>query len=259
MEWISGMDANILEKLYFFTQICLAGISSVVIPATLGYAVFQYNNQKKHLKIIKAAELAKLYQETIIEDISDILSVFNTYEINKIISEKIDLRKISEFNLLELKKLLPEEDIKKIIAVSMIVDFVYNGKNEKTIRFKKQNGEEPVEVVHNETSLKDSITQLLNKLEYFCMHFNSGVAEDKTVYQSLHQSFFITVENLYVFIARANDDESSCDKYYTNIIKVYKKWRKIKDKQERKEAKISRKIKRLEEKKNVNRDKILYQ
>lgn len=65
----------------------------------------------------------------------------------------------------------------------------------------------------------------LNNLEYFCMYFNIGIADDLVVYQSIHQSFFDIIKILYFDIALENNEGK--DKYYTNIIKLYSKWIKI--------------------------------
>lgn len=72
------------------------------------------------------------------------------------------------------------------------------------------------------SEFNNTLDDTLNKLEYFCMYFNSGVADEETVYQSLHQSFLEMVKIIYFSIASRN--KSGRDKYYTNIIKLYKKW-----------------------------------
>lgn len=84
---------------------------------------------------------------------------------------------------------------------------------------------------------KTILCETLNKLEYFCMYFNSGVADEETVYQSLHQSFLEMVKVLYFKIASGN--KTGKDKYYTNIIELYNKWseRDLKLQEEEIEAK----------------------
>ena len=68
----------------------------------------------------------------------------------------------------------------------------------------------------------ETLQDTLNTLEYFCMYFNSGVADEETVYQSLHQSFLAMVKILYFSIASKN--ESGKDKYFPNIIEWYNSW-----------------------------------
>ena len=65
----------------------------------------------------------------------------------------------------------------------------------------------------------------LNKLEYFSMNFISDIGEDEIIYPSLHQVFFAYVEISYIYIASKNKATIK-DKYYTNIIKLYIKWKK---------------------------------
>lgn len=76
----------------------------------------------------------------------------------------------------------------------------------------------------NRTQFISTIEDTLNLLEYFCMNFNSGIADESVVYQSLHQSFLAVIKMLYYFIATQN--KTGKDKYYTNIIKLYNKWSK---------------------------------
>lgn len=72
----------------------------------------------------------------------------------------------------------------------------------------------------------DSIfTDNLNKLEYFSMNFIADIADDNIVYHSLHQIFLSYVEICYFHIAELNS-KGAKDKYYTNTIELYKKWKK---------------------------------
>lgn len=84
----------------------------------------------------------------------------------------------------------------------------------------------------------DILEKTLNSLEYFCMYFNNGIAEEEVVYQSLHQSFLSMVKMLYFRIAYQN--ENGKDKYYTNIIELYNNWANKYSLDEQKEVKNSR-------------------
>jgi len=83
------------------------------------------------------------------------------------------------------------------------------------------------------------IGSVLNTLEYFCMYFNTGVADECVVYQSLHQSFLGDVKLLYFAIAIKNVNGK--DKYYTNIIELYNNWSQRDSEQQEKEINSSRK------------------
>ena len=72
--------------------------------------------------------------------------------------------------------------------------------------------------------MKEMYFKNLNKLEYIAMNFISDIADDKIVYNSLHQLFFSYVELNYFYIAALNSNGKK-DKFYMNIIELYKKWK----------------------------------
>ncbi|MCH5344138.1 MAG: hypothetical protein J1E64_08865 [Acetatifactor sp.] len=74
------------------------------------------------------------------------------------------------------------------------------------------------------------VTETLNNLEYFALHFSHETADESVVYQSLHQTYLEVVYVLYYNIAIQNNIEGS--KYYTNVIELYEKWNN-RDKAER--------------------------
>ncbi len=75
-----------------------------------------------------------------------------------------------------------------------------------------------------EISFSIFLSQVLNRLEYMCMHISSGLADDDYIYNSLHQVFISSMQLCYCAISNLN--VSNKDKYYTNIISVYNKWSK---------------------------------
>ena len=78
---------------------------------------------------------------------------------------------------------------------------------------------------------KNLVEDVLNELEFICMNISSQSAGTEFVYQSLHQIFLKTIKILAIQIAIVNVNYR--DKYYTNIIHVYKEWNNI-DKKKRK-------------------------
>lgn len=80
---------------------------------------------------------------------------------------------------------------------------------------------------------------LLNKLEYLSMTFNCKIADDRLVYQSLHQEFLYIVRLYYGYIVCLNSKDGK-DKYFTNIIKLYNSWSKIDDDLYKKSLKTER-------------------
>lgn len=91
------------------------------------------------------------------------------------------------------------------------------------------------------------VDHLLNSLEYFAMYFNTGVADEEVVYQSLHQTYLKIVRAMYFVIAQRND--SPKDMYYTNIINLYIKWserdKKMKEKVQKQNLKVVQKARKI--------------
>lgn len=83
-----------------------------------------------------------------------------------------------------------------------------------------------------------------NKLEWMSMFFVTGVAESDTVYQSLHQGYFSLIQCFYIDIASFND-KNVYDRYYVNMTKLYKIWRKIYNKKASRFAKQKNKSEKL--------------
>lgn len=216
---ITSLD-NKLESIYYISNIILAIISSLGIVFTLIYAFRQYESEKKHAKISKAAELANLYAEKLLTPISIIVGTFSELEILdpelKSICNKLDLNKMIEFDYEELNDILTEVEI---VTMNAVANLTIHSE-----RFEDYEDSEDFENKKKERTLSSVIYNTLNKMEHFCIYFNSGIAENATVYQSLHQTFFMVIKYTYTYIAKLNTDET--DKYYINIIETYKNWRK---------------------------------
>jgi len=80
-------------------------------------------------------------------------------------------------------------------------------------------------------------TNTLNKLEAMCSKVNSDVVDESVVFGFMHQIFCDFINIAFFYITQIN--ENSTTRYYTNIIKLYNRWRiKI--------ARINEKIRRHE-------------
>ena len=79
-----------------------------------------------------------------------------------------------------------------------------------------------------EDTIDMCIQNLANKLEYFGICLNSGIADEDTVYQSLHSVFFQCVHMMYVFIFFSNTSES--DRFFANMSSLYVRWKERYDK-----------------------------
>lgn len=214
---------------------------------------YQYNCDWQEKE--KAAKLAAEYKDNIIPSmgyISAVLKGTGTMDILK----DIHADNIEQFNQTELFRLTNGRIIEEVEAVQQRPDTirillgnrgrfgqVYNKKlhniNSELIakwyntrdNVKDQDGKEIKITAGEEAVLLSAlwyeynsvVTDALNNLEYFAMHFVSGIADDTVIFQSLHQTYLSVVQMLYYNIAVQNVYEK--DKYYTNVICLYKRWR----------------------------------
>ncbi|WP_394883733.1 DUF4760 domain-containing protein [Clostridium tertium] len=256
----------------------------------------QHNKQER----LKAIELAELYSEKLIVNITYLCKVYADSGIQDKF-RNIKYHELKEFDKYELKTIFSENEIDEInkamanintdILINASICLSSNSKKDeldcllearsidKTIKNLYEVEEqisathESDEITRNKEILKnrnkinerkgkksyyalyydklyvDTLNETLNTLEYFCMYFNSQVADEETVYQSLHQSFLSMVKILYFRIASRN--ENGKDKYYTNIIQLYNKWSKRYYEHEKNEINASRTI--VHKQKNIKR------
>lgn len=178
-----------------------------------------YRHRKNKEKAEKSIEIAKDFALNIIDSLSIIYAFFKTFHIDNII-DKVNFMQKEEFDIEELKSLYDANDI---------------------IDYKKL-------ILNNDSDgkIKDMICDTLNTLEYQCMYISTKVADEKYIYNSMHQQFLKAISLLYFEIALINIDNK--DKYYTNIINVYNLWKDKYIKSINKERKIKKKQKKLNKK-----------
>ena len=66
------------------------------------------------------------------------------------------------------------------------------------------------------------VAEYLNDIEYFAMVSTSHLAMPKTVFDSLHQTYLSSIQNLYLYIAMHNYNKGH--DFYTYTIKLYNAW-----------------------------------
>ena len=196
-------QANIINIIIgIFTFISVAGF------------YFDYRHRKNKERAQKSVELAEQFANKTLVKISYINNQFEKLDLDKIVN-KVNFINFTDFDFEELKQLYTEEDINN---------------------FK--------EILHD---FKDSfkfnffVTQTLNELEYICMYITTKVADEKYIYNSLHQPFLKTISYLYFNISLINIDNK--DKYYTHTISLFNVWKEKYIKALNKEKKIKNKLK----------------
>lgn len=262
------MNNTFLENIANFAT--FAGLLAVAYQIYMSKKEQRIQHEKQEKQ--KAIELAELYANKIMDDISFLSAIYKKSNIEKYF-EKINYNELREFDKHELKKIFKGYDIEKInneinnidekILINTIIAMKSNLNKEElnnhleafeineliTELEKVELAEKEISSTVDESERMDknkkktineikkrnrnnkiycrkiyleTLDNTLNTLEYFCMYFNSGVADEETVYQSLHQSFLSMVKILYFRIAYVN--ETGKDKYYTNIVELYNKW-----------------------------------
>ena len=184
----------------------LGVISSLFVIFGTILAFIQYFHQKKLARIREASNIAKYFEEDMVDMISLIMIYVSLdQEIDRIIKEKRErIEKAKYFNAEELDEIFSKDEIKKYR------EFI-SDKNK----------------VNGKVTIKDLLSMTMNKMEHCAISFNSNLAEDKTVYQSLHQLVFKIMPIAYVYIASLNTN--NVDKYYTNACLLYRNWLNIRN------------------------------
>lgn len=184
-------------------------------------------------------------QNLLIDIKYDQLVEFDVKELNEILSKdnikkldekrkNIDLRILIQSSIL-LKEISIEEYLNTLEAINNIEPSLnHKGKQQiaptlsdevnKDQQKKKQRDKDTYEYYARKynTQYLNTIGEIFNSLEFYCMSFNTCIANEKVVYQSLHQTFLSTIKMLYIYIAELN--ESGKDKLFINIIQLYNKW-----------------------------------
>ena len=239
-------------------------ITTIALPYTAGWAIYQYKKNLQIKKQEKASNIAKEFSNSIVEDLSIVNEVIQHSYLSKYIpNDKID-EKLKYFNVTEIRELYKSDSIVtryedfKEIKYKMIDNIyhliLYRMNNDMTAEEFEKYLKDAEDEKENWAKIKKCIvgiskpyhfytfeTKVLNKLEYLCMDISSKAADSKFIYQSLHQMFLRSIRNLYFEISIHNIN--SVDKLFTNIIYVYNEWRNM--------YKVSL---RIERRKNIKRD-----
>lgn len=257
-----------------FDQIILSGSSvasismALIAIASAIIAFFSFRDSKKRRKREKAIDLSSFYVSKILRPSVFISNAIRNTDFEKIAKECFGIDKIDSFDVSEVNSLLSNKNSNHSISkLNFLIDQIPAEKitsaalfedkiteiTEKTkihAKYIKCDTDEDAKNFFGleiQSEFKQDVVDLLNNIEWFAMNFISGVADEKTVYQSLHQTYLGLISQLYFFIARNNKDEHS--KYYTNTIELFKIWRdresKVKSKEEKMNSRENKKKKSL--------------
>ncbi|MCL2773099.1 MAG: DUF4760 domain-containing protein [Oscillospiraceae bacterium] len=215
---------------FFATPMPIMTVISVCI-ALLAYK-FQKNEKRKD----KAYQIADRYSKNLIPRarfISCILkdigidNYIKTFQDGMIRFDNYELTKLLNENCFcEFKKCLEKINIKNVkIAVlksgfNINSFFGYNIIDERS--YISENNLYPV-------ILEKILYNFLNEVESLCVLLRYNIADEKIIYQPLHLIFLGNIKYWYYFISK--DNYLNGDRYYDNLIWLYNKWNKRKNKQ----------------------------
>lgn len=223
------------ENLYYISQI----MASIVVVSGLFVSVLQYidtsltnvdirNREKK----VKAAEMANNFQKDLLPLMNVLSGAYSDANLRDEVLEKIKHADPKMFNREEISKMFSEKELSTIFTKlqgAYLYRFYNPQKKEvdpktgkiTSIKFSQKDVDEAAD------KLLDTIMELANGVEYFSINFNSGIADDDTVYQSLHGVFFSCVYMVYLFVFRSNVKES--DRLFSNMSSLYLRWKEKHD------------------------------
>ncbi len=243
-------EALRIQNIYNISGIALFVISTI----SVFIALISYLYSKKSAKKFKSCELAKYYADYILPKTNYISNVFNLSKLGSLLKELFKPEEIHDFDYNEMTRLLGNKYSEKeitnkiqginpehLLSVRLFLAKNNTERNEILSSYISKVSDE-ASVTIDKSSLNNEfsrlITELLNELEWFSMHFTYKLADERLVYQSLHQTFISNVQVLYFYISRIN--KSTSEKFFTNIIQLYGTWYKCKVNQQKKQRSLER-------------------
>ena len=210
-----------------YTTLGLSVVSSIIvalITAIITIRHFEIKNKKDDIQ--KAIELSELFAQKILiwtNYITSIYTVINIKEINTHLQQTVDKGEALHFDINEYNGFYKTnyDEIKANIQALDTQVFI-NARGRLLMAGLCNDYDLGVDKTYLFKEFLSIQSILANTLEYFAMYFNSEIANENAVYQSLHQTFISSVIILYPSICSVNSKSS--EKYYTNIIDLFNKW-----------------------------------
>lgn len=212
-------------------ELIISGVSLLISLIALLISVIFTKTAKKRSSVEMSITLASEYQK-MLDDMWVIKGIIEQHTDVFEAIEKITPEADFDFNYDELKRLLSKKEIELLegffekgqgLQVETIGEFY---ECEASVLHSGTNSSKPTDNTLRHF-FKRKFISALNKAEYISMGFAHEIAIDGVVYQSLHQSFFQYVKMFYFHIAYMN--QKSTDHYYTNLITLYRSWKREDD------------------------------
>lgn len=245
--FFKGKEGNYGENLGYACEF----VSSIFVIGGVVIAVWQYylsskceNRNLQIVQVQRAIDLSEYYKDNILKYFPGINYIFDKTGIKKILDE-VRMDDLKDFDVHELEKLFTPNQIEQLKGLQNSDDFfqrVVEANDIYGLNFnliaqqmvaESQEGKEVVIRIDKNSIVVSFMSNLinatLNNMEYFALHFKHNTADETVVYQSLHKTYLEMVKYLYYYIA--NNNKSSTNKLYTNVIWLFEKWRKKQNEQ----------------------------
>ena len=254
-----------IDQLFFDHPETIFDFGTMLVAAVSAFCAFlAYHNQRTRSAKSAACDLAKYYANNIIERYTFVDDVYSSNGYTELVKKIFPISKIKEFTYQEMLDFIKESSngacpLKNAPSIPDELFLKYKLCNVKSAaeqaQYAHQNSQH--KMIEEDESKKNPLQndlhvvegKLLNDLEWFSMQCRYGVADEKLLYQSLHQTFLAEVQLLYLQISIVN--RSSEDKYYTNTIWLFEKWKnrlmKYRAKNQRAKDRALKKVKRANE------------
>lgn len=220
----------------------ISGLLLVVTVVSVIYAIRAYRHQKQRAKKDAACALARVYADVVLSKYKLVNEVAGKSDLLDFVRTLFPMNDISSFSYGEMKRFVRDagrsmEDVKtKMWTFDPLIVLdakLVQAKTSDEVRSLQETFSESEpgtqrRVPKNEgillSQFKAAIVDLMNTLEWFAMNCRYGLADEAIIYQSLHQTYLAMVWLLYFYISSYNT--SKTDKYFTNVIWLFERWRK---------------------------------
>lgn len=216
---------SVADKIALITGLATL-IALIIALIQLGSSIRVHKQNSYRESVVRAVDLAKIFQQSIVINISFIIQSFSFVGLDELISRNVFADAKYEFTSREALKLFNKETIdeyfrlKKKFSDPNIIERILESDTMFAAYIKERN----VTDLRNE--VERVLIETINTLEWMAMLINTNAASSTVIFQSLHQLTLQFTRLLYFELSFRNKSEMDCDKFYTNLIQLYTDWNK---------------------------------
>ena len=221
------------------------GMVGVIFAAL--WAMIQYDKKMAISQQEKAYEVARIFSDKLLDDMTIVGEVFTRYEKFKEFFEKVDEDKLKRFDRYEMISIV---DDKKIFEK---YDEIY--KSEEVDVFFRELVKKmfPNKKINENIKFCFFVTDTMNSFEAIAINISSNAAGVEYIYPSLHQAILPFIKTISFNISKYNGNYTY--KYFINTIEVYNNWKSIRSLELQKEEREKEKIRKMKERYGKKIDK----